>query len=125
MSLEKIRVSKTARDQLVTIKRRTGIRQWNIACRWGLCVSLAEPTVPRQDKIAADSTVEMTWHTFAGEYENVYLALLKQRCIDDAIEPTEENVAELFKLHLHRGIGYLAGDPTLKSIEALVSKSTV
>jgi DNA sulfur modification protein DndE len=81
--------------------------------------------VPRQDKIAADSTVEMTWHTFAGEYENVYLALLKQRCIDDAIEPTEENVAELFKLHLHRGIGYLAGDPTLKSIEALVSKSTV
>jgi DNA sulfur modification protein DndE len=32
----------------------------------------------------------------------------------------DETVAEQFKLHLHRGIGYLFGDKSIKDIGALV-----
>ena len=29
--------------------------------------------------IPADSNVEMTWHVFGGEYQEIYFALLKER----------------------------------------------
>ena len=46
MALEHIRLSQTARDQLITLKRRTGIAHWNVLCRWAFCRSLAEPAPP-------------------------------------------------------------------------------
>ena len=35
-----------AKEQLIRLKTRTGIPQWNILCRWAFCLSLAEPTPP-------------------------------------------------------------------------------
>lgn len=118
-----IRLSQKAKEQLVRLKRHTGLKNWNVLCRWALCVSLAEESRPARVQIAADSNVEMTWQVFAGEYGDLYQALLIQRCIDDNVEPTEEAVAEEFRLHLHRGIGYLAADQGLRSIGGLVSKA--
>ena len=46
MAIEHIRLSQQARDQLITLKRRTGIAHWNVLCRWALCRSLAEPAPP-------------------------------------------------------------------------------
>ena len=60
MSLETIRLSEPAKDQLSRVKRTTPIKNWNILCRWALCLSLAEKTVPGPSKIATDSSVEMT-----------------------------------------------------------------
>ena len=123
MSLDNIKLSQRARDQLVTIKRRTKIGQWNIVCRWAFCMSLAEPSPPRDEKIPADSSVEMTWRTFAGENEGVYLALLKQDCHEQEISLDDTNLLKRLRLHLHRGISYLVGDPNAKSIEGLISKA--
>ncbi len=77
--IKQIRLSAQARDQLIRLKTRTGIGQWNILCRWALCVSLREPTPPSPIDVPADSNVEMTWLVFAGEHHELYLALLKRK----------------------------------------------
>ena len=125
MAIENVRVSEKARQQLITLKRKTGIRNWNTLCRWGLCASLAEQSIPPETKIPADSSVEMTWRTFGGEYADVYLALIRQRCQADGLGTDDEVVAAQFRLHLHRGIANLAGDRTLRSIQDLISRALV
>ena len=107
--IDHIRVSLQARDQLLKIKRSTGLKNWNVLCRWALCTSLGEPSKPTSAKIPADSNVEMTWHVFAGEHDELYWALLKARCLRDGLPLDDETLALQFRLHLHRGIGYLAG----------------
>jgi DNA sulfur modification protein DndE len=119
MAIEQIRLSQSAKDQLLRLKRRTGIKNWNVLCRWGFCRSLAEPTEPSPVPIPADSSVEMTWKTFAGAYDSTYMALLRARCHDQGIEMTDELINQQFRLHLHRGIAYLAGDKKLRNIEDL------
>ncbi len=120
MSFEHIRLSQQAKDQLVKLKRVTGIPHWNILCRWAFCTSLAEPTVPSPTKIPADSSVEMTWKVFGGAYEEVYLALLRQRCAADGLGTSDDVLSLQFRLHLHRGIGYLAAEKRLRNIADLV-----
>ena len=119
MSLDNIRVSDQAREQLIRLKRHTGISQWNILCRWAFCTSLADATPPANVRIVTDSPIEMTWKVFGGQYQEVYLALLKQRCKDDGLDTDEEALAQQLRLHLHRGIGTLAGSRSLRSISDL------
>ena len=121
MSLETVRISQRAKEQLLRVKRDTGIKNWNVLCRWALCLSLAETTPPAPAKIVTDSSVEMKWDTFGGEHSAIYRALLVQRCIDDGLPTDEDNLTEQLKLHLHRGIGYLFGDQRLKSLQGLLS----
>lgn len=120
MTVEHVRLSKTARDQLVTLKRRTGIGQWNVLCRWALCRSLAEPSLPPAARIVTDSNVEMTWKVFAGAHGDVLWAALRVRCHNDGLGLDDETLATQFRLHLHRGIGYLIGDTRSSDIEGLV-----
>lgn len=119
--VDRIRLSQTARDQLVKLRRHTKIDQWNILCRWAFCRSLAEPTIPSPIPIPADSNVEMTWRVFGGEMCDILLIALKQRCYNDRLGTDQETLAKYFRLHLHRGIGYLAGDPNIKKIEDLIA----
>jgi len=118
--IEHIKLSQQAKDQLVKHKRSTGIQHWNVLCRWAFCLSLSEDAPPPTMKIPADSSVEMSWKVFGGSHHQIYLALLKQRCMQDGIQLTEENLSTQFKLHLHRGISHLAGDPSLRRISALL-----
>jgi DNA sulfur modification protein DndE len=121
MAIEHIRLSQTARDQLVTLKRRTGIAHWNVLCRWALCRSLAEPAPPPAVKLVLDSSVEMTWRVFAGDQGDVLWALVRFRCHIDGLDLDEETFANQFRLHLHRGIGYLVGDPRVTNVTGLAS----
>lgn len=118
--VDRIRLSSTAKDQLIKLKRHTKIEHWNILCRWAFCYSLAEPTVPTLVPIPADSNLEMTWQVFGGAIADQLLIALKQRCHDDGLGTEPEILTAQLRLHLHRGIGYLAGDPNLKSIEDLI-----
>lgn len=121
MPIEHVRLSAKARDHLIALKRRTGIENWNILCRWALCYSLAEKSVPPETKIVADSNIEMTWRTFAGQHEELYWGLMRQRCATDGLDPTDdEAVGNQFRLHLHRGISYLVADRGIQSVGDLV-----
>ncbi|HDX8599651.1 TPA: DNA sulfur modification protein DndE [Klebsiella oxytoca] len=120
MSIEHVRVSEKAKQQLITLKRRTGIENWNILCRWAFCISLAEKSVPPYEEINADSSIEMTWKVFAGENHRLYEALLRQRMYNDLQECDENNLNYYFRLHLHRGISYLVN--RVQSIDDLISE---
>lgn len=119
--IERVRLSKTAEDQLNKLKRVTKIKQWNILCRWALCRSLSEPSIPSAVSIKTDSKVEIAWNVFGGEIADILLIALKQRCSSDGLGTDREVLKQQFTLHIHRGIGYLAGDPNLKNIEDLMA----
>lgn len=121
MAVEHIRLSQQAKDQLVKLKRVTGIEHWNVLCRWALCASLAESSIPSAAKIPSDSNVEMSWKVFGGRYADIYLALIKERCVRDGLGTDPETLAQQFRLHLHRGISYLAGNRNLKKIDDLIA----
>lgn len=122
MPIEHIRISEQAKDQLIKLKRITGIQHWNVLCRWAFCVSLAEKHPPTPTKILTDSSVEMTWKVFAGAQHEVYWELLRCRCRKFGLSDSEEELISQFKLHLHRGIAHLAADRTLKDISSLSAK---
>ena len=123
MTLEHIKLSQQAKEQLLKLKRRTGIRQWNTLSRWALCVSLAEATEPPDADIPADSSVEMRWEVFGGEYREIYHALIVERCHRLGLATTPDIVAKKFRLHLHRGIGYLSADKSIEEIDGLLARA--
>ena len=125
MLLDHIRLSEQARDQLIKVKRYTGIPHWNVLSRWAFCISLAEPSPPAPAKIPADSSVEMNWRTFGGAHSDIYMALLRQRCHADGLPMTDETLSMQFRLHLHRGIAYLASDRRLRNIASLYRYTTM
>ncbi len=63
----------------------------------------------------------MSWRVFGGRHSELYMALLKERCLNDDLPVDEETLAQQFRLHLHRGIAYLANDKDVRSISQLLS----
>ena len=120
MAIEHVRISQQAKNQLVKLKRVTGMQNWNVLCRWAFCLSLAEPSIPPVVRIVTDSSVEMTWKVFGGAHKDIYLALLKERCVQDGLKTDDEALSLYFRLHLHRGISYLAGNSDLRVITDLL-----
>ena len=117
-----VRLSSSAKDRLSNLKRKTGIFQWNILCRWAFCLSISEKSVPSETKIVVDSNVEMSWRTFTGPgNEELYLTLLKARCVRDQIPTDNQTLMKQFKLHLHRGVGYLTTTGKIKCLADLLS----
>ena len=102
MIIKQIRLSNQSKDRLSRLKGKTGIKNWNILCRWAFCYSLAQNTMPTDIPIVADSNVEMSWYTFGGEYSELYEALIKAWCINKNLPTDDETVSKYFKLHLER-----------------------
>ena len=123
--IETVRLSDKAKNQLSNLKRKTGIQNWNVLCRWGFCLSLAERSVPPDENIPLDSSVEMTWRTFTGGREELYWGLLLVRAKRDGIALQREALGKYFRLHLHRGISYLNGSPSLRKIDDLARLALV
>ncbi|MGB3536025.1 MAG: DNA sulfur modification protein DndE [Microcoleaceae cyanobacterium] len=121
--LERIQLSQTAKEQLLKLKRITQIEQWNILCRWAFCHSLVEPTPPSPVTIPANSNVTMTWRVFGGTHSDLLLIALKQWCYQYGLGTDQETLATQFRLHLHRGIGYLAGDSNIENLESLMTSA--
>lgn len=105
--IEHIRLSEKAKQQLIVIKRRTGIDNWNVLCRWALCLSLAEESIPPFEDIQTDSSVEMTWKTFSGEINKELEALIIMRHANDIRASKNIDLYSFVKIHIHRGISYL------------------
>ena len=105
--IDPVKVSERAKNQLITLKKRTGIENWNVLCRYALTRSVSEPSVPPEEHIPLDSNIEMSWKTFGGEFSDVYEQLVRFRVSKDYPDASEDVVKRQFYLHLHRGISYL------------------
>lgn len=124
MIVKQIRLSNAAKEKLSRLKGKTGIKNWNVLCRWAFCYSLGEGTIPADVPIVSDSNVEMSWYTFAGEYSDIYDSLIKQWCLEKGLPIDYETLAKYFKLHLERGISYLCGTNFIKSLDDLLNLAT-
>lgn len=105
--IERIRLNAAARNQLATLKRRTGIEHNNAICRHALCISLANPSVPPEETFSTGGGVEIDWRTFTGGQDALYLNLLAVRLSSERRRVTEELIRQTLLLHVHRGLSYL------------------
>lgn len=108
MIVETVRLSEKAKNQLIQIRRKTGIDQWNVVCRWALMLSLREEYPPPKEEITTDSNIEIAWRTFSGSMDPAITALVRYVYHDHDKQHEYEDISDFFKLHLHRGISYLA-----------------
>lgn len=119
MIMKQVRLSQHEKEQLSRLKGKTGIKNWNVLCRWALCYSLSEKTIPTDIPIIADSNLEMSWYTFGGDYYEIYEALVKAWCIQMKLPTDDETVVKYFRLNLARGIAYLCGTGLIKCLDDL------
>lgn len=108
MQLDRIRLTATAKHQLIALKRKTGIEYYNSLCRHAFCVSLANPSVPPRETFNFNGGIEIDWRTFSGGNEALYLNLLLARLHHDGLTLDETTVRQMLALHLHRGLSYLS-----------------
>jgi len=113
--IDSIRISESAKNRLITIRKRTNCENWNIICRWAFLAAIKDSEKVTYENIITDSNVEMTWRTFAGHYEKLYMALLIKDLKKQGIEINKKNVNDYFKIYLHNGISILMS-PKLKNI---------
>ena len=105
--MERVKLTSTARNQLATIKRRTGIEHNNAICRHALCISLANPSVPPDENFAFAGGLEIDWRTLTGGQDDLYINLLTVRLLSEGKRVSEDSIRQVFLLHVHRGLSYL------------------
>lgn len=120
--MERIKLSASARNQLATLKRRTGIEHNNVICRHALCMSLANPSVPPEENFSFVGGLEIDWRTLTGGQEALYTNLLVVRLQSEGKRVSEEAIRQTFLLHVHRGLSYLV---SRREDDLLVELATV
>jgi DNA sulfur modification protein DndE len=103
MRLSKVRLTKDASNRLRFLAGRTGLTP-NLLCRMGFCLSLEEPKAPNPDDFPEEER-EFNRYTLLGEYDVLYVALLRQRLHQDGV-PTDR-IEDHFRAHMNRGISLL------------------
>ena len=105
--MERIKLNAAARNQLTTLKRRTGIEHNNAICRHALCISLANPSVPPNENFSFGGGIEIDWRTLTGGQDALYYNLLAVRLLSEGKRVNDESIRQTFVLHVHRGLSYL------------------
>ena len=100
MKLSKVRLTKDASNRLRFLAGRTGLTP-NLLCRIGFCLSLEEPRSPDPNEFAEEER-EFNRYTLLGEYDDMFVALLKERLHRD--NAGSEDIEGQFRAHLNRGI---------------------
>jgi DNA sulfur modification protein DndE len=103
MKLNRLRISEEVSNRLSILKGRTGLTP-NILCRIGFCLSLNDPTVPNPDDYPADTEKEIDRHTLTGQWDRLFVALIKERCYQDGLHLSDEELAAQFRAHVNRGV---------------------
>jgi DNA sulfur modification protein DndE len=120
-SVETVRLGRETKTHLSTLKKRTGIANWNTICRWAFCLSVSDSTPVRDREEKGSGAVEMTWKTFAGEDDEIYRLLLVDRCQSEHGTVDKETLAKTVRQHIARGAARLVSKRELKSISDLLS----
>lgn len=125
LSTRRLRFCREADNWLRVLKSRTGITP-NIVCRIGFALSLDEPGLPNPDMYPDDSGREINRYTLLGEYDAVYVALLRQRVAEDRSaggadnKSREHDLDAQFRAHMNRGVMLLAA--RVKSLPDLLAE---
>lgn len=119
--IERVRLTAAAKQQLSTLKRRTGIEHYNVICRHALCASLANATKVPAENLQYNGGLEIDWKVFAGEAEATLTNLLILRAVNDEGNSSSAAVRITLQSHVHRGLAYLTSDPNSLNADRLNS----
>lgn len=106
--IERVKLTASAKQQLITLKRRTGVEHYNTICRHALAVSLSNSAPAPAENLQFTNGLEIDWEVFSGGCGNTYLNLLILRTLQDSGECDVHQVRQTLTCHLHRGLSYLA-----------------
>jgi DNA sulfur modification protein DndE len=109
--IERVKLTAAAKQQLSTLKRRTGIEHYNVIGRHALCASLINKTKVPNEVLNFGGGLEIDWKTFAGDAEATLVNMLILRAMADEADAGPLAVRKVLHAHLHRGLGYLTSDP--------------
>ncbi len=102
MKMTRLRVCKEVDQRLSQLKARTGLTP-NLICRIGFCLSLNDPTIPDPAAYPPDSERELNRYTLTGEWDDYFVALLRERCLHDSLD-IETDMDDQFRAHVNRGV---------------------
>jgi len=100
LKFSRIKLSAKSLNQLGRLKARTGLTP-NLLARFALCLSLKEKSAPilsQYDKEGNDIEPSVLF----GEYEPLYLGLMKNRLKKDGLPESELN--DMTRCHINRGV---------------------
>jgi len=121
VKLTKIRLTKDASNRLRFLAGKTGLTP-NLLCRMAFCLSLSEARVPNPDDYPEEDR-EFNRYTLLGEYDALFVALLKQKCTEDSVDL--DRLPDYFRAHLNRGVGLLQQRVrSLNDLAVLVASQT-
>ena len=102
MRFNRIVLDKEVTRKLSILKGKTGLTP-NILCRYGLMLSLKDPTIPDPNLYKQDGQ-ELMRHVLLGDLDLILISLFKQRAFKDGIDiKNEKLLLELFRAHINRG----------------------
>ena len=90
--------------KLKRLKGKTGVTP-NLLCRIGFCMSLEEEGGAPVPSHYPAGKRDIKRHTLTGEYDDLFVALLRQRLLNDGLVDSME---EQFHAHMNRGVQLLA-----------------
>jgi len=104
---DRITLGTDATNLLKMVKGQTGLTH-NYTCRIGLCYSLNEPRPPNPEQYDTNG-LAINRYTLFGEHEPLYIALVKERLIQEGKDPNEDLYEQLLA-HLNRGVHRVHGN---------------
>ncbi len=119
VKIETLRTTTNVKNLLTRIKAFTGIQYWNVICRWGLCLSIKQSTLPRLIEEKLDG-IEIDYDVFVGKNKTIYTQLLINDLQKHKIEITKENLYKYLYAHVNRGVSIIY-NYKMKSISDLAS----
>lgn len=105
--IERVKLTATAKQQLITLKRRTGIDHYNVICRHALMTSLGSDSALPAEALNFSGGIEIDWKVFAGDAADTYFNLIAIRALQDKGEVTPEAIRSTLTSHVHRGLSLL------------------
>jgi len=101
-NLNKIYISEDTDKKLRVLKGRTGLTP-NLLIRLGLAFSLEEDGIPDKSLYGEDQFREFNRYTLTGQWDLYFMALLKERLVEDELD-SKEVFEDQLKAHIGRGV---------------------
>lgn len=106
MNFRQMRFGHDASQKLSQLKGRTGITP-NLLCRIGFCMSVEEPSIPDVAEFPRDGERVIDRPVLLGSYDQLFVAMIRERCKMDGLEVDDDELYEHFRAHVHRGVHLL------------------
>ncbi len=104
MQLSRIKLAHRSQMLYGILKHKTGLTI-NILARYGICLSLKDPSMPNPDEYD-EKGMEILPSVLFGEHEKMFVALMKKRLEKDGLDP-ELYLNKMIRAHVNRGVAAL------------------